>query len=243
MLSLAFQTMVLKRFESFPEEKRKGLRIKEDASRKVILDRFSSFFGKHDLVEVDAETAKAVPNLAKVLEPQHFALRAGRDHWVGELEDLPSVRVALEGSRVVVMCRIIDMNQFIKDEEGNTDDGGILKQTCFYTFRTLHTDKCKAFCQKYDMFHATLGPHDVLYVPTGYMLGERTGERQNIIGMRASFVINHICVEQLIDHSLCIGKQQESIGGQKFDSGPLETAKKLINDAIIKWNSGAAGSP
>jgi hypothetical protein len=103
-----------------------------------------------------------IPSLEKAAVPSIFACAAGADIAFTEKDGLASVRLSVQGTRLVVIAPL----SFIK---GKLGEGAVLSK--YGTF-LLHATEEQTRTLMPGMFRGTIGEGDLLYVPAGYIVAE-----------------------------------------------------------------------
>jgi hypothetical protein len=105
--------------------------------------------------------ATLVP-LAVAAVPSIFGIAAGIDSSFTEKDGLASVRLFVQGTRVVVLTPV----SFIK---GKLGEGAVLNNYCTFL---LHATEEQTRTLMPGTFRGTIGKGDLLYVPAGYVVAE-----------------------------------------------------------------------
>ena len=103
-----------------------------------------------------------ITTLEKAAVPSIFACAAGADISFTEKDGLASVRLSVQGSRLVVVAPL----SFIRDK---LREGAVLNSYC--TFLPHATEEQTKTLMP-GTFRGTIGKGDLLYVPAGYVVAE-----------------------------------------------------------------------
>ena len=128
----------------------------------------------------------AVPHLSI---PAAFALRAHLECSGPEVAGMGSVRVAREGTRFVVLCSVSSICAFMAGPVNRIDEGTLTMDSVqkFITCVTSHS--VEAFTNVgFTLWSATLGPHEALIVPVGFMIME-TVHNMEVFGHKLNLVL------------------------------------------------------
>ncbi len=96
-----------------------------------------------------------------------FAAASGSEHVYAENDFLPSLRLGITGSRVVIMMPV----QSVWDWAMPGTDVNISKIPSMIL--TLSAEQVAQMSRMLPVFSATLGPGDLLYTPPGWIVAER----------------------------------------------------------------------
>ena len=102
----------------------------------------------------------SIPELATAAVPSILACAAGADISFTEKDGLASVRLSVQGSRLVVVAPL----SFIKDK---LREGAVLNSYCTFL---LHATEEQTKTLMPGTFRGTIGKGDLLYVPAGYVV-------------------------------------------------------------------------
>ena len=97
---------------------------------------------------------------------------------------LASLRLIFQGSKEVLLFPYIEFAKFVNRKIGSVPkEKDVLKYLATITADALKEYK-DGGGQESTLCHATAGPHQVLYVPAGWMYLERVGQQCDQLGIR-----------------------------------------------------------
>jgi hypothetical protein len=112
------------------------------------------------------------------------------EECLSEIEGLATLRIHRIGQRSLVLFRTDDIRAYVKDKEKKDCTSTIPAQRIFNFVEQLNAVEAKSFIAKgHDIWHVTLGLHDIIYVPAGFQVHEKCIDRQNdVLGYRCSVI-------------------------------------------------------
>ena len=110
-----------------------------------------------------------------------FGIKAGSTHSACEVHKLWAARLTLKGTRVIAMVSSTDLAAYMKG-------AGIVGVDMKTFFRDLRGDGLSALLANIgSLFHATVGPGDLLVIPAHYIVLEHV-MKHDIIGLRMALL-------------------------------------------------------
>jgi hypothetical protein len=115
-----------------------------------------------------------------------FAVAHGRTTASAENGHLASHRLGFKGTRRMICTQTLPLLEFL------TGTGAKVElQKCYHWLKTVTTDAAKLYIEadttKHAIYHATVGPGDVLFLPAGWAFVEVIGT-QDFIGVRRQHI-------------------------------------------------------
>ena len=136
-----------------------------------------------------------------ILQPALYGITKGSIYYGIEPKGgLGSIKLALTGSRKVILIAYDDVLSFMNDDVAATDvpHGKIVRDF------TMRKDSLKDCAQKYKAYVCTQGPGDILITPACFVQFEEVHEDDDVYGIKMSY-ISKPCVPLLQQHLLAFG--------------------------------------
>ena len=145
--------------------------------------------------------AKAIPDaeaqLIKCFEPSWFGVVQDSLHSIAEPEGLGSVRVLVEGTRMVTTVPLFEILNMMKDS-GVPTQSLTMARACHY-LKTISDEGMAALCSKVKVHHGTVGVGEGLYVPVGHCVVEVAQGGMDAVGLcLRGAAKSTVCHEQLV---------------------------------------------
>jgi len=141
------------------------LRLRDPAVSSAARCLMSSSMNKfHLAVPEDA------PELLQSMVSSIFAVAVGNEAGYIEQNGLPTLRMALAGSRVVCMCPAITAAKVLNISMDSPSSFAKLSQAF------LAVTQAKVETLGHDLMYATVGPGEVLFTPMGWVVCESAGQ-------------------------------------------------------------------
>lgn len=138
------------------------------------------------VINIESEVQDPV---SKSLDAQHFGIIQNCESFSMEPFGLATMRVALQGTRSCVIMRSTELAQFIQGEEKLEGMATVERVSAFA--RRMTGEMVKNYlAARFSLWHVTLGPGDLLFVPLGAFMAEATFNKQDIIGFKQSFFLS-----------------------------------------------------
>ena len=180
---------------------RSGRPVKDTALAADLTTCFSKY--KADGVTLElTDTAAANQGLVDGAKVSTFGMAENMDFFSTEVDRLGTYRVALEGVRTVFMAPLNQIDHMLRKKltpPAPPEEPRSVTE-CLSFLENLTKDDITAFAvAQFQMYAATVGPHDLLYTPPGYAVGVQVF-RQQVIGfamgtMPKGCSVSKSCVE------------------------------------------------
>ena len=130
------------------------------------------------------------PALAADLKPVVFAIAKGRETFGMETAQLPTLRLAFDGTREVFCAPAMELMEHIASL---SESKALPTAKAVTTFlRGCTVDQMKSFIltnpTTNKFFHGTLGPQDALFLPAGWAFGEKVLSGSDVYGIRVQII-------------------------------------------------------
>ena len=127
------------------------------------------------------------------LKPVVFAAATGMDTFGMETEQLPTLRLASDGTREVFCAPAMELMEHIASL---SESKALPTAKAVTTFlRGCTVDQMKSFIltnpTANKFFHGTLGPHDALFLPAGWTFGEKVLSGSDVYGIRVQIIFKN----------------------------------------------------
>ena len=129
-------------------------------------------------------STKIMEKLKDILNPVAFIIAKGRLTTSAEAAHLPTCRLGFVGTRSVVCTPTRSLLEYLSKSGGGAKCD---VQRAYHWLKTVTTDAAKTFLEasaEHTIMHATVGPHDVLYIPPGWILFEKIVGNLDFVGVR-----------------------------------------------------------
>lgn len=126
----------------------------------------------------------------------HAALVKGYVTAGFESEFLPCIRVAFTGVRFVAAVSLEGLRDWATTTDGADGAGGKLAVDAAavtadwykHVMQSINKDTLTQLCASTNVYAGSLGPHDMLYMPAGWLVYERSLNMSDVVGLRTSIV-------------------------------------------------------
>jgi hypothetical protein len=129
------------------------------------------------------------PLYMKALETQHFGIVPGQKMHTIEVHGLPTTRVMVEGTRTCIILLAAELAQHARAEL-KQDKRVTLQQAQEY-LEDMQKDALQGYMAAgYKVWHCTVGPGDLLFLPACAIVAEATLNKQDVLGFKRSYFLN-----------------------------------------------------
>ena len=146
--------------------------------------------------------------MKKELNPAAFSVKQGQRICATEMNHLATFRLQLKGTRTVVMVSLQQLVQFLA--LSLTLKSLTLKEV-YNQFKIMSDDKLREFLSSNPgdnkLYYCTVGPLDIVYVPTGFIFYEKVGNNDSVgVYARTIMVGSLPAYEMICRHLALVGK-------------------------------------
>ena len=145
------------------------------------------------------------------LYPIRFAVAKSGESISGEFGHQSCIRLCWKGTRRVVLLKTMDIAKFLANDGGGR--ASVTMQKVYNFVKTVSSEVLKKFNEAYpdSSQHATIGPLDALYIPSGWVFGERLQGNDDYIGLRMPIVVGSLLepMQTLNEQLIACGKPNE----------------------------------
>ena len=114
----------------------------------------------------------------KLMVPSWFGLLKDNIGISAEVDNFAVFRASIIGTRSVLLVKLTDILAFMQVQKIGAD---FTTPTRAWSFmKSMTTEQLNAFTEKCSFHCGTLAPRDVVYVPTGFVVAEKTLDTDNI---------------------------------------------------------------
>ena len=99
-----------------------------------------------------------------------------------EMNNLASLRYQSSGTREVVVACISEVRAYLINQKG-IDKKRITPNNCANFLKTMDKATVEIFAKQYSLFHATVGPGEIIYTPAMFACVERISCKEDAIGL------------------------------------------------------------
>ena len=138
---------------------------------------------QHKIVKREAIQAKSVQDL---VNPSIFALKNGLEEINGEVAQLPTVRLGVQGTREVVCFDPMVVLPVVKAEKSQSSS--LIKPVVIRKWLKTATRDDFAKLPESSAFVATVSVSDMLYVPARWIYWERVTGSVDFVGLKTSWL-------------------------------------------------------
>ena len=110
-------------------------------------------------------------DLSAALAPSVFGLAAEYEDASSEKDQLPSLRLTISGSRAVILARTSDLINFYQGRKELP--ASFRLKNLWVLMRSMTAAVFTEYVKEKPMWHATVGEHDLLFLPAGMTSLER----------------------------------------------------------------------
>ena len=136
-----------------------------------------------------------VAEFAQTLKAAIFAIKKGEITFGCERNCQASIRVTGQGTRAVVLTPFALLAAHLGTASGSAVDlsaGAASRQRCSSFLRHITRDTLEEYIKGgASIFSATVGPHDMIYVPNGFFFGERVTDQGPCAGFRVPVFVRN----------------------------------------------------
>ena len=158
------------------------------------------------------------PLMKNELQCYSFAIAAHRETCSAEASHFASCRLHVHGNREICAARTMDIKAHMATSGGKPAS---LAQI-YHAFKSLHTDTFADFAKAHEVYYATCGKGDMLFLPSGWTFCEKIGN-QDVGGVRR-FLLSH-------DHVADAEALSKYLGILGKPSSMLEESVDILNNA------------
>jgi hypothetical protein len=170
-------------------EKRAGRPLKDEYSSKLISKNLEQCLGHPDKKIITVPDGQATPEIKKALEVQQFGVISSGESLSTEQFGLATLRVGLQGTRACIIMRCHELAEHVQTIQKLTERANLERLKVF--LQSLTKDDIGTFMAAGNtVWHLTLGPGDVLYIPPACWIYEVTHKASDVMGLKRSFFIN-----------------------------------------------------
>lgn len=113
----------------------------------------------------------------------NFGVKQGSHHAYIEKGKLWSIRVAIEGMRVMAVTPAASLCEFMKEKN-------ITQSSAPSFLKGMRAESTEEYTKKHPLYWATLGPGDLLFTPYGYVIYENVHDGADVLGLRAGIAVS-----------------------------------------------------
>lgn len=147
------------------------------------------------------------------LYPIRFAVAKKGESVSGEFGHQSCIRLCWKGTRRVVLLKTMDIVKFLAND--GVGRASVTMQKVYNFVKTVSSEVLKKFEEAHpdSTQHATIGPLDALYIPSGWVFGERLQGNDDYIGLRMPIVVGSLLepMQALNEQLIACGKPNETL--------------------------------
>ena len=190
-------------------ETRGGRKILDDGVASDMQRALTKLLPPSAEIQLDEEASKCQA-LADAVAWSHFAMAQGETFSQHEVEGLACVRITREGTRTIACCCFEGLEAFAREEHKLPADAEFTcEQACSF-LKAMSTEVAITCCQKLNIFHGTVGPRDMLFIPPAFCQMELTLNKFDVIGFKKSVVTTSASTFRACDLAKQVGMGQET---------------------------------
>ncbi len=171
------------------------------------------------LAAVDSGKDTMTRELVGTLQPALFGTAMNSRHVGFELHNLATMRLTLSGTRSACVPGFPEFCQGMKDPEDKSQQ--YVHQHSSVLFERLQrigkTDLARLM-ESSNILWGTVGPRDIIYVPAGSVLIERTGTDSYVIGIKFTAIISNVFIRRRLHPCVLHLTTSEHQGDGAFSS-------------------------
>lgn len=189
---LAFRVKWMK-YKEKSSETRAGKQCKDEAASVAAIKSIHSIFPAQSLIVPDAEMM-AIPDIAANVRLSHFAMRQGETFAQYETDGMATVRISSEGTRSVACAPFADIAAMVRKLDGLSEHAIVHPDRAAQALKTMTPEQLRSYIEGGGViFQSTVGPHDLLYFPAGWLCFEIVLNRFDVVGFKASVIADREC--------------------------------------------------